>query len=132
MRFDLDPPVGVGQLRLGMTREEARQALAKLGDPREFRRDNSPPGWVVNRASAIFVYCDVTGLVNAIEFATPGFGTNASDQVRYRGIDVFSTPATDVVAALRGLGELIEDSEAGSSFTAPNRVLALWRDGGPV
>jgi hypothetical protein len=137
MRFDLDPPYGVGALRIGMTREEARKALETLGQCRPFARHNSPPGWLVDRGrsgngtTAIFAYCDASGQVNAIEFGTPGFGTPAEDEIVYRDIDVFRSPVAEVVAAIRRLGEIVDEEEAASSFVAPNVLLALWRDGGP-
>jgi hypothetical protein len=137
MRFDLDPPHGVGALRIGTSREEARKELEKLGQCRPFARYDSPPGWLVDRGrsgngtTAIFAYCDPGGQVNAIEFGTPGFGTRAEDEIVYRDIDVFRSPASEVVAAIRRLGEIVEEEEAASSFVAPNVLLALWRDGGP-
>jgi hypothetical protein len=121
-----------------MTREEARKALRTLGQCRPFaRRPNSPPGWLVDRGrsgngtTAIFAYCDESGQVNAIEFGSPGFGTPAEDEIVYRDIDVFRSPASEVVAAIRLLGEIVDEEEAASSFVAPNVLLALWRDGGP-
>ena len=137
MRFDLDPPHCVGALRIGTSREEARKELEKLGQCRPFARYNSPPGWLVDRGrsgngtTAIFAYCDPGGQVNAIEFGTPGFGTPAEDEIVYRAIDVFRSPVAEVVAAIRRLGEIVDEEEAASSFVAPNVLLALWRDGGP-
>jgi hypothetical protein len=137
VRFDLDPPNGVGALRIGMTREEARKALETLGQCRPFARYDSPPGWLVDRGrsgngtTAIFAYCDASGHVDAIEFGTPGFGTPAEDGIVYRDIDLFRSPASEVVATIRQLGVILEEKEAASSFVAPNVFLALWRDGGP-
>jgi hypothetical protein len=131
MRFDLDPPYGVGALRLGMTREEARKALETLGQCRPFARYNSPPGWLVDRGrsgngtTAIFAYCNASGQLNAIEFGTPGFGIPAEDEIVYRDIDVFRSPASEVLAAIHRLGEFFEKEEAASSFVAPNVLLAL-------
>jgi hypothetical protein len=133
VRFDLDPPVGVGPVRLGMTRDEAREALASLGDPREFNRGaGSYPGWMVQRASTVFVECGADGRVVSIELATPGFGQKNDDEVVFLGIDLFGLPAPEILAALEAQGVRLVESEGGSSFTAPDRVLALWRDGGPV
>src|SRR5216684_9141314 len=100
VRFDLDPPHGVGALRIGMTRKEARKALETLGQCRPFARYKSPPGWLLDRGragngtTAIFAYCDASGQVDAIEFGTPGFGVPAEDEIVYRDIDVFRSPAS--------------------------------------
>ena len=120
-----------------MTRKEARKALETLGQCRPFARYKSPPGWLLDRGragngtTAIFAYCDEAGQIDAIEFGTPGFGTPAEDEIVYHDIDVFRSPASDVVEAILQLGEHLEEKETASSFVAPNVVLALWRDGGP-
>ena len=115
-----------------MTREEARAALLRLGEPVAFSRTvDSPPGWIIQRNATVFVYCDQAGLVDSIEFGTTGYGEESEDQVLFGDLDLFSTPVTEVLARLRSDGHRIEESESGLSHTLPDLLLGLWRDGGP-
>lgn len=131
VRFELTPPDGVGPIRIGMTREDAKKALGEWGEPEPFGRGNSPPGWIVRRPATVFVYCDDSGLVDAVEFGSPGHGGRSLDQVSYEGVDVFGQRALDVVAQLRALGVAVTEAESGYSFTAEDLLLAFWRDGDP-
>jgi hypothetical protein len=115
-----------------MSRAEAEQVLGKLGEVREFtRHTDSPPGWVVHREVPIFVYCDQAGLVDALEFGTPGHGVVKGDRVLYDNIDIFATPVEDVLEELRARDLCLEVSEEGYSYTVSELLLAFWRDGGP-
>ena len=128
---------GLGAILLGTTREEARDALSSLGDVVPFSRGAKlTPGeladWLVRRNNmAIFVYCNDTGFVNAIEVASPGHGIPATDQVTFDGVDLFIDPADAVSRSLRERGHSIDVSERGYTSTVPNVLLALWRDGDP-
>ena len=136
MQFSLTPE-GVGTIRLGMTREEARVALLPLGEVEPFRRgtklrSGELADWRVHRyRMAVFVYCDTAGCVNAIELASPGPGVPASDQVTFDGVDLFIDPADAVIDSLREHGHSIEVKERGYTSVVPDVLLALWRDGDP-
>jgi len=54
-----------------MTRLEAQEALKEFGQPRTSKRGGGTPGWMVERPATIYVDFDESGLVEAIEFASP-------------------------------------------------------------
>ncbi|TMQ92952.1 hypothetical protein ETD83_26265 [Actinomadura soli] len=109
MEFELRPEQGVPPVLLGATLAAARSALQGLGflAVEDFRRAHDEPGALfftgpAGRVSG-FVYGDEDGRVVAIEIANPN-PRNApgegQDAVVYSGLDVFSTPAPDVIEAL--------------------------------
>ncbi len=60
--------------------------------------------------------------VNAIELWRP----HERDVVRYRGVNIFGSPALQVVEQLRHHVDLVAN-EDGNGFTAREAYLALWR-----
>ncbi len=127
MIITLRPPDAAGPLRVGATGPDTADTLRHLGDPQEFRRTaDSRPAWAVDRPSGLFVsvYFDADDRVEAIEF---GRGAEtADDAVSYNGLDVFRTPAADLVAELRR-HTTVQEKEDGHSFIAPELLLAFWR-----
>ncbi|MGK5547086.1 hypothetical protein ACSNOH_20490 [Streptomyces sp. URMC 127] len=123
MDFHLDPPTGVGALRIGMPRHEADAALASLRDLSSVS-DSDRPGQHVVRPSGLMisVHC-MNGALAAIELWRPYQG---ADRVTFRGVDVFA-PAREVVRRIRELVPLGEDPENPASFLAPDLLLAFWR-----
>jgi len=123
---------GVGPIRLGMRRADAGVALAEWGEPQPFRRHSEPvAGWIVERSSTVFVYCDEHECVDSIEFASPAHGRPADDAVTFDGVDLFVDPADAVIANLIARGHAITHGENGYTSTLPDVLLALWRDGEP-
>ena len=123
----LHPPDVAGPLRIGATGQDAVDTLRQLGAPLVLcRSTGSRPGWGVHRPSGLFigVYFDAHDHVEAIEFARPG--DNAGDAVTYNELDVFTTPAADLVTQLRRR-TTVHEEEDGHAFTAPDLLLALWR-----
>ncbi len=128
--IDLCPPDAAGPLRIGADQSATVAALREFGEP---RLCNGTPGrrpsWFVLRPSGLLVRChlDGHGDVGAIEFGRP---TNDADTVRYQGIDLFGTPADELVAALRARTTVIEE-EQGYAFVAPDLLLSCWRASTP-
>jgi hypothetical protein len=118
--FKLEPPLGVGPLRLGMTVEEARSALSALGDV----SGSDQTGLWVHRPGGLSINpgFGVTGRVNTVELHRP----HALDVVRYHDVDVFGLPALEAVERLRRYTQVIAAEDAGC-FTAPDLLLAFWR-----
>jgi hypothetical protein len=130
VRFELRPAEGVPPLRLGMSRAQARAALEPLGPVQEFARGDGPPGWLLNRQVTVFAYFDARATLEAVELAPP-VESPAEDSVWFRDIDVFATPAGEVVQRLRAdYGLDVREEEGGASFVVPDLVLALWRGAG--
>lgn len=123
MELVLDPPHGVGPLRLGMTSDEARTALAALG-PLEPSRTGAP---AVHLPSGLgitvgFGVGPTRDRVNAIELWRP----EDMDVVRYRESDVFGMPALAVVERLHRHPDLVLD-EDDAGIRVRELYLALWR-----
>src|SRR5262245_5968692 len=123
MELVLEPPHGVGPLRLGMTADEARTALETLGP----LAPTTQGELAVHLASGLGI-CVGFGVgltrdrVNAIEVWRP----DEHDVVRYRDVDVFGLPAVEVIERLRCHIDLVPN-EGDDGFTARELYLALWR-----
>lgn len=128
--IDLHPPDVAGPLRIGADRTDMVSALREFGEPRLVTRSpGRPPSWAVDRPSGLVVRChlDRAGRLDAIEFGRP---TSAADSVRYRGLDVFGTPADEFVAALRRHTAVVEENH-GYAYIAPDLLLSCWRASTP-
>lgn len=127
MIFELNPPQGAGPLRIGATVYDTTELLKQLGTLAilcgiKGRR----PGWGVHRPSGLFISAlfDADDRVEAIQFGRPDGNVDA---ITYDGLDVFTTPAADLVAQLRQRTIIhVEAEEDGCSFTAPSLLLSLW------
>jgi hypothetical protein len=123
MEFVLDPPHGVGPLRLGMAVDEARSALAALGP-----LDSTAHGELALHLPSGLGFSVGFGVgptrdrVNAIELWRP----TERDLVRYQHIDVFGLPAREVVQRLQRVVNL-RPNQNDDGFTARDLYLALWR-----
>ncbi|MGQ4599912.1 hypothetical protein [Nocardia sp. R6R-6] len=123
MEFVLDPPHGVGPLRLGMTPDEARAALETLGPLKPATHGEVALNLPGGLGFSVHFGAGPTGnKVNAIEVWSP----SEEDVVRYHSVDVFGLPALEVVERLRRHIDLREN-EDDDGFTSPERYLALWR-----
>jgi len=130
MRLELLPPYGVPPVWIGMPRLEARNAMAPWGDPIPFSRHGEPPGWRIY-PPGIFVYMGLDECVDCLEFASPGYGEPGICEMVFRGIDVFLTPAAEVLARLRAMGFAVEDDGLNGPVI-PELLLSFWLDGGPT
>lgn len=123
MEFVLDPPYGVGPLRLGMTIDEARTALETLGP-----LSSTAYGEVALHLPSGLGFSLGFGVgptrdrVNGIEVWRPA----ERDVVRYRDVNLFGLPALEVVERLRRHVDL-RPNEDDDGFTARELYLALWR-----
>jgi hypothetical protein len=124
MNFDLVPPVGVGQLRIGMDREAANTALASFRDPTAIS-DSDRPGQHVFRPSGLMVsiHC-MRDALEAIELGRP---STLSDRVLFRDLDVFALPARELVQRMREHTAIEADPDDPASFIAPDLLLSFWR-----
>ncbi|OIV38537.1 hypothetical protein BIV57_05225 [Mangrovactinospora gilvigrisea] len=124
MDFDLDPPVGVGLLRIGMPRDAANTALASLRDPTA-TSDSDRPGQHVFRPSDLMITIDcMHDALKAIELSRP---STQADRVLYRDLDVFALPARDLVERMREHTIIEQHPEDPASFVAPDLLLSFWR-----
>ncbi|MDX2295224.1 MULTISPECIES: hypothetical protein [Streptomyces] len=102
MDLRLEPPHGVGPVRLGMTFDEAVAAVA----PWDGARSRVRPGTCRGRVSASCggigaeVLLEEDDRVTAVELWWPGEGRSGTSRVLLDGRDVFATPADDLLAGL--------------------------------
>jgi hypothetical protein len=128
--IELHPPLSAGPLKIAATGEDIVAAMRQFGEPQVFGRvAGERPGWCVHGPGGLFVsaYFDANDRAIAIELGRP---TDPAISVTYDGIDIFRTPAVDVVAMLRRTTTVLEKDD-GCSFTAPDLLLALWRPFAP-
>jgi hypothetical protein len=94
MDFDLAPPIGVGPLRIGMTRQSANTALDSLRDLSAVS-ESDRPGQHVFRPSGLMISIHCTrDTLEAVELGRPSTQT---DRVIFRGLDMFAIPARELV-----------------------------------
>ncbi|MFF3784375.1 hypothetical protein [Streptomyces sp. NPDC001933] len=124
MDFDLAPPIGVGPLRIGMTRQSANTALDSLRDlsaVSEFDR----PGQHVFRPSGLMISIHCTrDMLEAVELGRPSTQT---DRVTFRDLDVFAIPACELVQRMSEYTSIEADPDDPASFIASDLLLSFWR-----
>lgn len=124
MNFELDPPQGVGPLRIGMPQTDANAALEQLRDA-DAPSTADAQGTRVVRASGLIVAIDcVRERLDAVELWRPA---SDADTVKFRGIDVFNLPSRELIARLREHIAIEPDEDDPASFCSPELVLSLWR-----
>ncbi|MCD0484800.1 hypothetical protein LO771_20985 [Streptacidiphilus sp. ASG 303] len=124
MDFTLEPPTGIGPLRIGMARDAAATALDSLRDPSAVS-ESDRPGQHVFRPSGLMISIHCTR--DALESVELGRPSAPTDRVVFRDLDVFALPAREVVRRLRAHTPVEADPDDPASFTAPDLLLGLWR-----
>ncbi|MFK0025694.1 hypothetical protein [Streptomyces sp. NPDC090798] len=124
MDFDLAPPIGVGPLRIGMTRQSANTALDSLRDLSAVS-ESDRPGQHVFRPSGLMISIHCTrDLLEAVELGRP---SSQTDRVIFRGLDVFAIPARELVQRMGEYTSIEANPEDPASFIAPDLLLSFWR-----
>ncbi|WP_406280304.1 hypothetical protein [Embleya sp. NBC_00896] len=121
MQIELDPPYGVGPIKIGMSMDEAEAALRELGGDLSGRTRGFAH---FGTDLSIHVVSDKDGLVEAIELHRSE--DDFADTVLCLGIDVFGTPVADVTRLLGELTPIRVETE-GASVVAPELLVALWQ-----
>ncbi|NRQ30557.1 hypothetical protein HII36_01680 [Nonomuraea sp. NN258] len=126
LTIELDPLRGAGPVLLGATRERAGAALRAWGEPREHAPYPGalPLDWRLTGGGVdVHVHCGSTGVVQTIEIFRDDDDTHPAARVLLLGMDVFATPAEDVLATL---GERFEvEIEDGFGGTVPELSVGL-------
>ncbi|MFF4541062.1 hypothetical protein [Streptomyces aureus] len=124
MDFDLVPPIGVGPLRIGMPRQSANTALDSLRDPSAIS-ESDKPGQHVFRPSGLMISIQCTrDRLEAVELGRPSTQT---DRVTFQGLDIFATPARELVQRMAEHTPIEADPDDPASFTAADLLLGFWR-----
>ncbi len=123
MRYIIEPGLGVGPVRLGMTPDEVLGAMDQKPDSFS-KSDDSRHETDAFHQSCFQVFYD--GDVPEVVYIELSSGVDFD--AFYAGTDVFKTPANDLVSLISQTTPLDEnDPELGYSFTFPNLELSLWR-----
>lgn len=124
MDLVIDPPRGVGPLRIGMTFVEGVELLHSLDGYRPpSPGHNSPPGFAHYESElTISLSPDRDGRVKAIELYRP----ERDVTVLFGDISVFGTSADVVIRRLSDVTRL-EVEDDGAYVVAPDLLLALGR-----
>jgi len=119
--YDVVPHEGIGPVRLGMTREAAREAMERAGvllPPVQ-----GEPSRDVYHDAGFQVSYDTSGTVEYIELSR-----GAPFVARYRGVDVFTAPADELVALVAETAPYDpHDPELGYTYLFAALDLSLWR-----
>ncbi|MFG2141525.1 hypothetical protein [Streptomyces sp. NPDC048650] len=124
MDFDLAPPIGVGPMRIGMTRHAANTALDSLRDLSAIS-ESDRPGQHVFRPSGLMIsiHC-MRDMLEAVELGRP---LTQTDRALFQGVDVFALPAREVVRRVGEWCSIEEDPDDSGSFIVPDLLLSFWR-----
>ncbi len=119
MEFAIEPHRGIGPASFGMSREEVREALARAGGGRPRARNAETDCYF---GAAFQVSFGDEGLADFIEVAS-----SIAVEVVLDGLDVFYTPADELLAAVRRLDQPDPElSRPPQSYIFPRLILTLW------
>jgi hypothetical protein len=121
--YIVQPFVGVGPIRLGMSRDEARRAMQE--PPKPFRKGTAPKHETdAFHQSAFQIFYG--GDQPTVEYVELSGGSVV--RALYRDLDVFATPADDVVAYISRDSAFDEsDPEIPCTYLFRGLQLSLWR-----
>ncbi|MGW7353122.1 hypothetical protein [Streptomyces sp. NPDC054784] len=133
MEIVLDPPHGITGFSTGMPAEEVKAAAAELGrvtvdNEGSAVRFRSMQVAALHPQFEIVFSLDDGQTLTSSEVWIPRPGPDEIT-VRFRGIDVFRTPALKLVAQLERMDLTILHTER-SSWMVPHLSLGLWRNAG--
>jgi hypothetical protein len=124
MDFELDPPHGVGPLRIGMPRAQADSVLAQLRDSRQLSVSDSPRQHIIRSSGLMISIGCMRDRLQSVEITRPQAHI---DVVRFQGVDVLGLPARVVLERLRERIPIEPFDNEPASFVARDLTLSLWR-----
>ncbi|MFF8380410.1 hypothetical protein ACF07V_30250 [Streptomyces sp. NPDC015661] len=124
----LEPPHGVGPVRLGMTLDEAVAAVSPWGEPRVRTRPNRVLVTISAKCDkvGVEVLLEEENTVTAVELWWPGEGRETSTRVLLDGEDVFRVPADELLARAVERGWTV-DAENPENPVVPGVSLGFTR-----
>ncbi|WP_329622404.1 hypothetical protein OG357_19825 [Streptomyces sp. NBC_01255] len=118
MDLPIEPPHGVGPVRLGMTFDEAAAAVTPWGEPRLRPRARSGSLSASCAGVGVEVLLEEENTVTAVELWWPGEGKETPTRVLLDGQDVFRAPADAVLDHLAAQGRRVHDADGEDPFVA--------------
>ena len=123
LSYEVIPKIGIGPVRLNMTREEVRRVMAEKPFPFYKTRNSRYETDAFHRNSFQVFYDDDKPHVDYIELSG-----NEAYTVLYSGMDVFGTEADELVALISQHAALDENNEELCySYVFPELELSVWR-----
>ncbi|MEU3693398.1 hypothetical protein [Streptomyces narbonensis] len=129
MQFVLDPPRGVAPVRLGMTLDEAVAAVSGWGAPRVYRADavrDFDPVSTEYHGIGFQMALERDHRVTAVTVWGPDEDEALDVQVLLDGLDVFRTPADEILAHAARNGRHVNDEDPEAPYV-PGVTLAFTR-----
>ncbi|CAM5343721.1 hypothetical protein [Streptomyces narbonensis] len=129
MQFVLDPPRGVAPVRLGMTLDEAVAAVSGWGRPRVYRADAVRDFDLVSteyHGIGFQAAMERDHRVTAVTVWGPDEDEALDVQVLLDGLDVFRTPADEILAHAARNGRRIDNEDPEAPYV-PGVTLAFTR-----
>ncbi|MFI6740888.1 hypothetical protein ACIBI9_48885 [Nonomuraea sp. NPDC050451] len=130
--IELDPLRAAGPVLLGASFEEAGRVLAAWGTPQPYAPypGAMPLDWrLMGSGVDMHVFCGSAGVVQTVEIYRD-FDVEPRAQVFLLGMDVFSTPAEQVIAELRSRYD-VEVDEGDCGLVVPALSVGLSRSAVP-
>lgn len=133
MDIELDPPAGITGFPFGMPAEQVKEAAAALGRV-EVQDEGSGDPFHHMKVLALHPQFEITFLIedgktlSAAEVWIPRPGAETIT-VGFRGIDVFTTPARELLARIESMGHAINHHEP-LHPVVPRLSLGFTRDAG--
>ncbi|WP_192564713.1 hypothetical protein [Pseudomonas gozinkensis] len=115
--FEILPREAIGPIRLGASREAAREAMSVNGFPLEHTHGRLD----YFCESSIQFECDAGDQVQFI-----GVSGNSRFNVMYRGIDVFSVSATELFSLMAASDDSGPHEFDRYEYLFPTQILTLW------
>ena len=134
-RYEIRPGKGIGPVKLGMSRDEARHAMQARGQRVVSLDRGDPRPALAMHGNGFQVYFDAADRVHGVEVMRPYSaalrpGERLPFAAELEDVDVFQTPATDLVALVSRKTRLDPDShDPGVTFEFPSIGLGFWREG---
>ncbi|MFI7101457.1 hypothetical protein ACIBK8_19035 [Streptomyces sp. NPDC050161] len=131
MDFVIDPPNGISPLQIGMTYEQALEAISAWGSPSvsgPYAHTSTVKLKVDHHSMDIVAHLEDGKTVTAIELWR--FENDVPDvRVLLDNVDIFRTPAKEVLRQQAERGRTVDDSDP-ESPEIPNVTLAFTRETG--
>ncbi|GAA3196796.1 MULTISPECIES: hypothetical protein [Streptomyces] len=131
MDFIIDPPNGVSPLQIGMSYEQALEAISAWGEPSvsgPYAHTSTVKIRVDHHSMDIVAHLEDAETVTAIELWR--FENDAPEiRVLLDDVDVFRTPAREVLRQQSERGRTVDESDP-ESPEIPNLTLAFTRETG--
>ena len=131
MEIELNPPHGITGFTFGMPLDEVRRAAAAIGEV-QILDDGPSQAWSVMRIDVVHPRFAVTfniedgKTLTSVEIWRPQPGPKEVT-VTWRGVDIFDTPADEVLDAIEAGGHQVEDRD-NFNPEVPNLTLGFARD----